>query len=113
MAQHGILNTTLRDKESLYRAYMSFVHGGGLFVATSKPFDLGDDVFVLATLEDIDERLPIPGKVVWITPPGAQGNRRSGIGIRFSDSADGVHARKVIESHLAGMLNRDMRTETM
>lgn len=113
MAQHGILNTTLRDKESLYRAYMSFVHGGGLFVPTSKVFDLGDDVFVLATLEDIDERLPIPGKVVWITPPGAQGNRRAGIGVRFSDSPDGVHARKVIESHLAGMLNRDMRTETM
>ncbi len=113
MAQHGILNTSLRDKDALYRAYMSFVHGGGLFVPTNKEFDLGDDVFVLATLEDIEERLPIPGKVVWITPPGAQGNRRAGIGIRFSDSADGVHARKVIESHLAGLLNRDTRTETM
>ncbi len=113
MAQHGILNTTLRDKESLYSAYMSFVRDGGLFVPTSKAFELGDDVFVLVTLEDIDERLPIPGKVVWVTPAGAQGNRRAGIGIRFSESQDGVHARKVIESHLAGLLNRDMRTQTM
>lgn len=113
MAQHGILNTTLHDKEALYSAYMSFVYGGGLFVPTTKVFDLGDDVFVLVTLEDINERLPIPGTVVWITPPGAQGNRRAGIGVRFSNSQDGVDARKTIESHLAGMLNRDKPTETM
>lgn len=112
-AQQGILSLNIPDKEELYKLYMAFVKGGGLFVPTAKSYSLGDDVFVLATLEDIKEQLPFSGKVVWITPPGAQGNRRTGVGVQFSDSADGVGARKVIEAHLAGLLNRTTRTETL
>ncbi|MEP6940649.1 MAG: pilus assembly protein PilZ, partial [Rudaea sp.] len=32
----GILPLAIRDKNSLYNAYMPFVKGGGLFVPTSK-----------------------------------------------------------------------------
>ncbi|GAB4198343.1 MAG: PilZ domain-containing protein [Wenzhouxiangellaceae bacterium] len=113
MAQHSILSITIPDKETLYNAYMPFVINGGLFVPTLRNFGLGDEVFVLLTLSDIEERLPIPGKVMWITPQGAQGNRKAGIGMQFSDTPDGSHARTVIESHLAGLLNRDKRTYTL
>ncbi len=111
--QQKLLSTKIPDREQLYRQYMPFVRGGGLFVPTTNMFGLGDDVFVLTTLEDINEQLPITGKVIWVTPPGAQGNRRAGIGVQFADSVDGSNARKVIEAHLGGLLNRNTRTETL
>ena len=113
MAQQGILSLSIKDRHALYSAYMSFVQGGGLFVQSTKRFKLGDEVFLLLTLMELEERLPIPGKVVWITPPGSQGNRRPGIGVQFADTPDGVHARTIIESHLANLLTSDRKTNTM
>jgi type IV pilus assembly protein PilZ len=112
-ARQGILSLTIKDSAALYRAYMAFAKGGGLFVPTAKRYDLGDEVFLLITLLDESERLPVPGKVVWITPPGAQGNRTAGIGIQFNDTAEGEAARTKIESILAGMLGSDRPTQTM
>ena len=62
---------------------------------------------------ELEERLPIPGRVIWVTPPGAQGNRRPGIGVQFGDTSDGAHARTIIESHLAQLMKSDKRTHTM
>jgi type IV pilus assembly protein PilZ len=113
MAQQGILSLSIKDRHALYNAYMPFVKGGGLFVQSTKRFKLGDEVFLLLTLMELEERLPIPGKVVWITPPGSQGNRRPGIGVQFADTPDGLHARNIIESHLANLLNSARKTHTM
>ena len=63
-------------------------------------------------LEEKD-RLPVAGKVVWVTPPGAQGNRAAGIGVQFADSAEGEAVRHKIETILAGTLNADKPTHTM
>jgi type IV pilus assembly protein PilZ len=112
MAQQGILSLSIPDRKALYKAYMPFVRGGGLFVPSSKKFQLGDEVFLLLTVMEFEERLPIPGKVVWITPQGA-GNRKAGIGVQFADTSDGAHARTVIETHLAGMLKSADATHTM
>ncbi len=113
MAQQGILSLSIRDKNALYKSYMPFVTGGGLFVPSTKHFSLGDEVFLLLTVMEFEERLPIPGKVIWITPQGAAGNRKAGIGIQFADTNDGAHARTVIESHLATTLKSHENTHTM
>ncbi|MBS0439461.1 MAG: PilZ domain-containing protein, partial [Proteobacteria bacterium] len=107
MPRQGILPLTIKDKTALYNAYMPFVRGGGLFVPTAKRYNLGDEVFILLTLMDEKDRLPVPGKIVWITPAGSQGNRAAGIGVQFNDSADGEAARTKIESMLAGILGSD------
>lgn len=113
MAQQGILSLSIRDKNALYKSYMPFVTGGGLFVPSTKHFFLGDEVFLLLTVMEFEERLPIPGKVIWITPQGAAGNRKAGIGVQFADTSDGVRARTVIESHLATTLKSNRSTHTM
>ena len=113
MAQQGILSLSIPDKQALYRSYMPFVTGGGLFVPSTKDFRLGDEVFLLLNVMEFEERLPIPGKVVWITPQGAAGNRKAGIGVQFADTPDGAHARTVIESHLASTLKSNKSTHTM
>lgn len=113
MAQQGILSLAIKDRQALYRSYMPFVQGGGLFVPSTKKFELGDEVFLLLTVMEFEERLPIPGKVVWITPQGAAGNRKAGIGVQFAETPDGAHARTVIESHLATMIKSNLGTHTM
>ena len=113
MPRQGILSLAIKDKGALYNAYMPFVKGGGLFVPTTKRYNLGDEVFILLTLMDDKDRLPVAGKVVWITPSGAQGNRTTGIGVQFNESPDGEAARTKIESILAGILAAERATHTM
>ena len=110
-ARSGILSLTIKDKAVLYSAYMPYLENGGLFVPTNKPYKVGDEVFMLLNLMDEAEKIPIAGKVVWVTPKGAQGNRTAGIGVQFSDQDANANAR--IENHLAGSLNSDRPTHTM
>ena len=109
--RNGILSLTIKDKAVLYSAYMPFLDNGGLFVPTSKAYVLGDEVFMLLTLLDESEKIPISGKAVWVTPRGAQGNRTAGIGVQFSDQDGSANTK--IENHLAGALTSDRPTHTM
>ncbi len=111
-SRNGILSLTIKDKAVLYSAYMPFLEHGGLFVPTNKSYNIGDDVFMLLTLMDEPEKIPIAGKVVWVTPKGAQGNRTAGIGVQFSEQDRGATQRK-IETYLAGALSGDKPTQTM
>ena len=54
---------------------MSFLQNVGLFVPTTRPYRLGDEFFLLLTLMDEPEKLPVAARVVWITQEGTQGNR--------------------------------------
>lgn len=112
LKQGGILTLTIRDKASLYSAYMPFIKNGGIFVPTNKTYQVGEEVFMLLSLMDEHEKLPVAGRVVWITPKGAQGNRLAGIGVQFSDQ-DGGAVRNKIETYLAGALKSDRPTYTM
>lgn len=109
--RNGILSLTIKDKSVLYAAYMPFVKRGGLFIPTNKSYRLGDEVFMLLNLMDEQEKIPVAGKVIWITPKGAQGNRAAGIGVQFSEG-DTI-ARNKIETYLAGALKSDRPTHTM
>ncbi|MEW5249864.1 PilZ domain-containing protein [Microbulbifer sp. 2201CG32-9] len=110
-ARNGILSLKIRDKSVLYAAYMPYVKNGGLFISTDKAYNLGDDVFLLLSLMDEPEKVPVAGKVVWVTPTGAQGNRTPGVGIQFSDK-DHV-AQNKIETYLAGSLESNRPTHTL
>ena len=74
----GLLTLTIKDKSALYLAYMPFVKNGGLFIPTSSNYRLGDEVFMLLNLMGEDEKLPVAGRVIWMTPKGAQGKRTAG-----------------------------------
>jgi len=109
--RNGILSLTIKDKSVLYAAYMPFIKNGGLFIPTNKNYRLGDEVFMLLSLMDETEKIPVAGKVIWMTPKGAQGNRAAGVGVQFNDGDNS--ARNQIETHLAGSLKSDRPTHTM
>lgn len=108
----GLLSLTLKDKSALYVAYMPFLKKGGLFIPTPKSYQLGDEVFLLLSLPEEAEKYPIAGRIAWITPRGAQGNRAAGIGVQFSD-LDGGTIRNKIETYLGGLLQGERDTHTM
>ncbi len=110
--QQRILSFAVRDKSALYASYMPFIKNGGLFIPTNKTYQLGDEVFLLLQLMDEPERIPVAGRVVWITPLGAEGNRTIGIGVQFSDQDKGATKRK-IEEYLAGALESERPTHTL
>ena len=78
---------TIEDNDALLAAYMPFVLDGGFFVPTRRRYNLGDEVRVMLELFDLDQPVPIKGKVVWITPERAQGRRIAGIGVQINVSA--------------------------
>ena len=109
--RNGILSLTIKDKSVLYAAFMPFIKNGGLFIPTNKSYKRGDEVFMLLNLMDEPEKIPVAGKVVWITPKGAQGSRAAGIGVQFNEGDN--TARNKIETYLAGALKSDRPTHTM
>ena len=109
--QKNIINLTIKDVDELFKSYMPYVQNGGLFVKTDKLYQMGDEVFLLLSLMNETDRLPIPGKVVWITPKHAHNQQPSGIGIQFNP-ADNGQTRARIETHLAGKLNSERPTYT-
>ncbi len=108
----GVLSLSIKDKNALYAAYMPFVKNGGLFIPTSRKYKLGEEVFMLLNLLKGNEKIPVAGRVVWITPPGAQGQKHAGVGIQFNQKDSGP-ARSKIETLLGGALKSSRPTHTL
>ncbi len=112
MGKKGILSCDINDITELHKIYIPFIENGGVFVKTKNKYNLGDDVFLLMSLME-EEKFPVTGKVVWITPIGAGGVRNAGIGVQFSEDRDMEVARTKIESLLAPFKGDKIATQTM
>ncbi len=95
----------------LYLSYMPFLKQGGLFVRTTKEFDIGTEFLLEVTLPDALESSTVVGKVCWLTPRGANNGTPAGIGISFIEDKDNL--RNQIEKALGRLLNSSEATLTM
>ncbi len=109
----GVLSLSIKEKSALFAAYMPFVKGGGLFIPTTKSYKMGEEVFMLLTLMEDPVKLPVSGKVVWVTPTGAHGSRTQGVGVQFAFNESGKAAQHKIEGLLGGSLKSVRPTHTM
>lgn len=112
-ARPGVLSLSIKEKSALYAAYMPYLKYGGIFIPTNKVYRIGDEVFMLLTLMTDPSKLPVAGRVVWITPAGAQGGKTQGIGVEFAANESGRAARNKIEGLLGGSLKSTRPTHTM
>ena len=110
--QKNLLNIIIKDKAALYASWMPFIKGGALFVPTSHTYHLDDEVVVLIQFMEEPEKLQLMGKVVWITPRGAQGGRASGIGVQIIEDKSGDVVKK-FETVLAGSEKAERATHTL
>jgi type IV pilus assembly protein PilZ len=109
----SVLSLNIREPAALQAAYMPQLRQGGLFIPTNRQYRLGDDVVMLIGLPDDPARLPVTGKVVWVTPEGALGKKVQGIGVQFAGDEAGQSAKRKIEMMLARMDDGDKPTHTI
>jgi len=112
IGKKGILSCKIKDVTELHKLYMPYIENGGVFVKTKNQYSLGDDVFLLLSLMG-EEKFPVTGKVVWITPFGAGGMKQAGIGVQFAENSDMDQARTKIETMLAPYKGDHLPTQTM
>ena len=62
-ARPSVIQLVFREKGALYAAYMPIFAEGGLFVPTTRDYQLGDDIYLLLTLPGDPQRYPVAGKV--------------------------------------------------
>ncbi len=63
----SVIQLAIKEKAALYAAYIPLFDDGGVFIPTTRAYELGQEVYVLMTLPDDVQRYPIVGKVGWIT----------------------------------------------
>ncbi|MDR2189173.1 MAG: PilZ domain-containing protein [Azonexus sp.] len=109
----SVLSLNISSKSALYAAFMPHLKNGGIFIPTTRSYQIGDEVFMLLSLMDDPAKLPIAGKVVWITPAGAQNGRAQGIGVQFNSDESGQDAHHKIEGLLGGVMQSSRPTHTL
>jgi len=111
-ARPSVIQLAIKEKAALYAAYIPAFSEGGIFIPSAREHRLGDDVYVLLTLLDDPQRYPVSGKVAWITPARAAGNRTQGVGIRFPKDEKSEQLKSKIETILGAALSSDRPTQT-
>lgn len=109
----SVMQLAIKEKAALYAAYIPLFAEGGIFVPTQRDYRLGDDVYVLLTLPDDPQRYPVAGRVAWVTPERASGNRTQGIGLQFPKDAKSAELKAKIEQILGTALGSEKPTQTL
>ena len=109
----SVIQLSIKERAALYAAYIPAFTDGGVFIPTSRDYELGDDVYVLLSLPDDVQRYPVAGKVAWVTPAKAAGGRTQGVGIMFPKDEKSRALRLKIEEILGAHLASDRPTQTI
>lgn len=62
-----MIRLEITDLEWLYKSYMSFVLGGGIFFFSNENFNIGDGILFVLTLkiDKIERKYPIRTEIIW------------------------------------------------
>ena len=109
----GVVTLSIRSRAELYQAWMPFLMGGGLFVPTTRPYTLGEEVFVLLAEMNTTEKLTLRGTVAWINPALMADGRPQGIGVSLQGDPGAVDLRKRIQALLGTAVHSSRPTHTI
>ena len=109
----SVIQLAIKEKSALYAAYIPLFSEGGIFIPTAREYKLGDDIYVLLSLPEDPQRYPVAGKVAWVTPAKAAGNRTQGVGIQFPKDEKSKLLRLKIEEILGSALGSERPTQTI
>lgn len=109
----SVIQLAIKEKSALYAAYIPLFSEGGIFIPTTREYRIGDDVYVLLSLPEDPQRYPVAGKVAWVTPAKAAGNRTQGIGILFPKDEKSRTLKLKIEEILGAHMASDRSTQTI
>ncbi|ENU57765.1 PilZ domain-containing protein [Acinetobacter guillouiae] len=107
----GLIQVNINDRATLQASYMPYILGGGLFVPSKNAVKMGDEVFVLAGLPDQSQKVPLTGKVIWISQK-QNGIKPQGFAIQLTGEK-GIYYKMEAEKLLAGSMSLDRPSFTM
>jgi type IV pilus assembly protein PilZ len=105
---------SISDRRELYKCYMPFIKGGGLFIPFTEDMNqsklvIGQKIFLLFSMLDSKNKVPIHGKVVWIQKGGIY----KGYGIAFGDTPAMKSLKDSIEEQISDLLAKKEPTFTL
>lgn len=109
----SVIQLVFREKGALYAAYVPLFADGGLFVPSTREYQLGDDIYLLLSLPGDPQRYPVAGKVGWITPANTPGGRTQGVGVRFPSDEKTRVLKIKIEELLGTSISSSKPTQTI
>ena len=109
----SVVQLAIKEKGALYAAYIPLFTEGGMFIPTTRDYQLGEDIYVLLTLPEDTQRYPIAGREAWVTPARAAGNRTQGVGIQFPKDEKSRQLKARIEEILGSHLASERPTQTI
>ena len=109
----SVIQLAIKEKAALYAAYIPLFSEGGIFIPTARDYKLGDDIYVLLSLPEDPQRYPVAGKVAWVTPAKAAGNRTQGVGIQFPKDEKSKLLKIKIEEILGALVGSERPTQTI
>ena len=112
-ARPTVLQLRMDTPLDLYQAYISVFTEGGLFVQTSRDYQMGEELYGLLTLPQDPKRYPLIGHVAWITPANSPTGRPQGVGVRFSADERGAILKNTIETALGSLLGSKRPNDTV
>jgi len=107
-----IIPLRFKSDTQLYKSYMPWLKNGGLFIPTTKRFEMGQEVLMMVILPESREKLPAAGVVSWVCPKDVTGHNKPGVGVEFIDQA-GQALRQRIEGMVGAMLKDGAPTYTL
>lgn len=99
----NIIKLAIPNKQELLKSYVKQFKTGGIFVKGNFEYNVGDQVFLLITLQETGESIAVNGVVCWQSPKSAVGYP-SGVGIQFNADKAGADAKAKLEIILGGAL---------
>ena len=79
------LEVRYRSAHDFVAAYAKNISGGGIFIQTTKPLALNQEVHLRFTLPGVEKPFELQGLVVWTNPFASQAAFPTGMGIKFLD----------------------------
>jgi type IV pilus assembly protein PilZ len=102
-----VLAVSIKERSSLRNAYLSQFINRGLFVHTTKSYEIGQSVYCLVALPDSTEKFPIAGTVAWIRVSAGASGKPQGIGIHFNGDVASQKLVRCIEEMLGAEILSD------
>lgn len=112
-ARPSVIQLNIKGVTALYLSYIPEFTYGGLFIPTTKEYQLGDSVYALVSLPNNPQRFAVTGKVAWITPAHSSGQRPQGVGIVFPDNDQCRQLKQLIEVMLSSYVSHGRVRHTL
>jgi len=91
-----VLQFAIQDLPNLYVSYIPMLKNGGIFVPTSRRYELSDPLYLLLSLPYSDQKHSLSCQVIWINPVGVSGGSSHGVGLMLPDTEEAIALNREI-----------------